>query len=47
MEDGSGDIVYILFLIGGLMLPFFPLVAYIYLCLLVAAIFVPASWFGL
>jgi hypothetical protein len=47
MNTEGGDIVYVLFLIGGLALPFFPVAACVYLCLLVAAIFVPASWFGL
>jgi hypothetical protein len=43
----EGDIFQILWLLGGLALPFFPIAALVYLLLLVAALFVPASWFGL
>ncbi len=43
----GGEIFQVLWLLGGLALPFFPVAALIYLSLLVAALFVPASWLGL
>lgn len=43
----EGEIFQVLWILGGFALPFFPFATLIYLSLLVAALFVPASWFGL
>jgi hypothetical protein len=43
----TGDLFYLLWLIGGLALPFFPVIALIYMVMLVSSLFIPARWFGL
>jgi hypothetical protein len=47
LKQGQGEPVGQVWIFGGLALPFFPFAALIYLFLLVAALFVPALWFGL
>ena len=43
----EGELFQLLWLLGGLALPFYPIAAVIYLIVLVALLFIPASWFGL
>ena len=43
----EGDVFMLLWLIGGLALPFFPITALIYLVVLILMLFIPASWLGL
>ena len=46
MSDGTfeGDLFMLLFLAGGLAIPFFPIAALIYLAVLISLLFIPASW---
>ena len=43
----EGEVFQMLWLLGGFALPFYPVATLIYLALLVAALFIPAEWFGL
>ena len=43
----EADVFQLLWLLGGLALPFYPITVLISLAVLVLLLFIPASWFGL
>jgi hypothetical protein len=46
IDMNGGDVFEMLWLLGGIALPFFPIPVLIYLALLISSLFVPARWFG-